>query len=93
MSGTRKTAKFLGIDLSTTALAVGVRGEDGGEDFISLPMKGATTWRRQPAFNLKFIPRLLEEALVQLKRRNWDFSSRGALSFSVRQHDMAILDR
>jgi len=93
MSGTRKTAKFLGFDLSTTALAVGVRGEDGGEDFISLPMKGATTWRRQPAFNLKFIPQLLEEALVQLQRRDWDFSSRGALSFSVRQHDMAVLDR
>ena len=93
MSRMEKKAKFLGVDLSTTALAVGVRSEDGQEDFVSLPMKGATIWRSQPAFNLKFIPQLFEEALAWLQKRNWNFSSRGALSFSVRQHDMVVLGR
>ncbi len=93
MLQTERMAKFLGFDLSTTALAVGVRSENGEEDFISLPMKGATKWHDQPAFDLSFIPQLLEEALKELRRRGWWFSSQGALSFSVRQHDMVILDR
>jgi len=88
-----QVAKFGGFDLSTTGLTVGVRGDDGKEDVVSLPIEGATKWRGKPAFKLSFLPPLLEKALKQLQELGWSFSPSGALSLSVRQHDMVMLDR
>jgi sugar (pentulose or hexulose) kinase len=87
----KRVAQFIGIDLSTTAFAVGVRSAKGDEDFVSIPMSGATKWNGQPAFNLEFVPPMFMEALEQLMRRGWTFGKNGALSLSVRQHDMVFL--
>lgn len=91
MPGDKLTAEVLGFDLSTTALAAGVRSTTGKEDFVSIPMRGADHWRGQPAFDLTELPGLLRDVLKKLEERGWDFSFPGALSFSVRQHDMVIV--
>lgn len=101
-----KIAKYLGFDLSTTALSVGVQGADGREDFVSVNMRGATEWNGQrainqklfselfqPAFDLSYLPEMMEEVLGSLALKGWNFSKAGALSFSVRQHDMVVLDK
>ena len=93
MAKKRFVAKFLGFDLSTTALSALVRGERKEEDFVSIPMRGAKKWLGQPAFDLSYLPDLILDALETLRKRGWDFSmTGGALSFSVRQHDMALTD-
>lgn len=91
MPGDKLTAEVLGFDLSTTALAAGVRSATGKEDFVSIQMRGAERWRGQPAFNLAELPGLLIDVLKKLEERGWAFSFPGALSFSVRQHDMVII--
>lgn len=85
-------AKYLGFDLSTTALSVGVRSEEGEEGFASVPIKGATLWHGQPAFDLDFIPGMMELVFNKLLQLGWEFKKNGALSFSVRQHDMVLLN-
>ncbi len=87
-----RQATFLGADLSTTALSVGVRGADGHEDFVAIEMTGATSWHDQPGFDLDPLPLLLGNAIHQLEERGWHFHQSGSLSFSVRQHDMVLLD-
>lgn len=87
-------AAEIGIDLSTTAFSLGVRSADGAsEDFVSVEVQGATQWLGQPASYLEFVPAMFAEALAQLRTRGWTFGPGGALSFSVRQHDMALLSR
>ena len=89
----KRVAKFIGIDLSTTAFAVGVRSVKGDEDFVSIPMSGATKWHDQPAFWLEFVPPMFINVLEELMGQGWIFGENGALSFSVRQHDMVLLDK
>jgi len=85
-------AQFLGFDLSTTALSCGVRSVDGKEDFVSIPMQGKTMWNGQPAHDLDFVSGMILEALNKLEAMGWSFASTdGALSLSVRQHDMVLL--
>ncbi|MDD4902187.1 MAG: FGGY family carbohydrate kinase [Patescibacteria group bacterium] len=86
-------AEYLGFDLSTTGLTGGVKGINGDEGFASVDMLGATKWLEQPAFDLDYLPEMMEGVLKQLIEKGWDFSSPGALSFSVRQHDMVVLDK
>ena len=88
-----RQATFLGADLSTTALSVGVRGANGDEDFVSIEMVGATCWHDQPGFHLEQLPLMMSAALEMLQQRAWHFGVPGSLSFSVRQHDMVLLDR
>ena len=88
-----RQATFLGADLSTTALSVGVRGANGDEDFVSIEMVGATCWHDQPGFHLEHLPLMMSAALEMLQQRAWHFGVPGSLSFSVRQHDMVLLDR
>jgi len=89
-----KVAKFLGFDLSTTALAAGVLSEKGRvEDFVSIPIRGAVKWLGQPAFDLSYIPGMILDALEALRKNGWSFHHYGSLSFSVRQHDMVLADR
>ena len=85
-------AAFAGFDLSTTGLALGVRSKNGTEDFVQMPIQGATTLKGGPAFELSFVPGMIEKLLTKLAREGWDFSG-CSVSFSVRQHDMALLDR
>lgn len=87
----KKQAKYLGFDLSTTALACGVTDDRGNEEFVSIPMQGATRWRDQPAFDAEYIPAMIKIALEELQRQDWDFSLPGNLCFSVRQHDMVLV--
>ena len=87
-----KTAGFLGFDLSTTALSCGVRSVEGQEGFVSIPMRGKTEWHGQPAHDLSFVPGMILKALRELQKKGWKFNSQGSLSFSVRQHDMVLLD-
>lgn len=93
MPGDKLTAEVLGFDLSTTALAAGVRSATGKEDFVSIPMEGAVKWRGEPSFDLNVLPELLKKALKEFQSRGWSFSQPGACSFSVRQHDMVLLDK
>jgi sugar (pentulose or hexulose) kinase len=86
-------AKYLGGDLSTTGFALGVQSVGGAEDIVSVKMIGATEWRGQPAFYISFLPEMMREALEKLALKGWEFSDPGAISFSVRQHDMVILDK
>lgn len=87
-------AAEIGIDLSTTAFSLGVRSDDGShEDFVSIEVQGGTRWLGQPAFHLEFVPAMFSAALAQLRERGWTFDAGGTLSFSVRQHDMALLGR
>jgi len=87
-----RIAQFLGFDLSTTALSVGVRGTDGDEDFVGVNVRGATHWHGQPGFLTDYLPLLLTAAVWRLQDRGWKFTQPGSLSFSVRQHDMIVMD-
>ena len=86
-------AAYLGADLSTTALSVGVRSTESHEDFVAVEMTGATRWHNQPAFHLEHLPAMLVVALDRLRQQGWEFDQPGCLSFSVRQHDMVLLNQ
>jgi len=83
----------IGGDISTTALSMGGRTEEGQEVFVSTPMLGPTKWRDQPAFDLHCLPGMLEICLEQFEAKGFTFAPKGALSWSVRQHDLTIIDR
>jgi sugar (pentulose or hexulose) kinase len=85
-------ATLIGFDESTTKTGAGVRGEGGRQQFVSVDNRGETTWHSQPAFELTELPGLLVEAVTQLTSHGWTFNRPGALSCSVRQHDMVLLD-
>jgi sugar (pentulose or hexulose) kinase len=86
------TATLLGFDESTTKTGAGVRGEDGRQQFASIDNRGETTWHAQPAFDLAELPGMLVEVVTRLSGDGWTFDRGGSLSFSVRQHDMVLLD-
>jgi len=86
-----KHARFLGLDISTTAVTVGVRDEQGGEDLAAIPIRGSVTWQGQPAFEAATLPEMLAEALERLQQKGWRFTGPGDLCASVRQHDMALI--
>ncbi len=85
-------AAWAGFDLSTTGLALGVRAEDGQEAFVQMNMRGATQWKSEPAFDLQHVSRMILGLITRLERVGWRFTNT-CLSFSVRQHDMVLLDR
>ncbi|MEK6248515.1 MAG: FGGY family carbohydrate kinase, partial [Planctomycetales bacterium] len=86
------TATWCGFDLSTTGLAVGVRSSTGKEAYVNTKIRGANRWNRQPAFFLEQVPGMILSLLKSLTENGWQFH-RTTLSFAVRQHDMAVLDR
>jgi len=86
-----KYARFLGLDISTTAVTVGVRDAQGEEDLAAIPMRGSTTWHGQPAVESATLPEMLADALDSLAEKGWRFSQPGDLCASVRQHDMVLL--
>ncbi|MFZ0959585.1 MAG: FGGY family carbohydrate kinase [Terriglobia bacterium] len=86
-----KDARFLGLDISTTAVTVGVRGTNGEEDLAAIPMRGTCAWHGQPAVESATLPPMLAEALQQLEKKGWSFAKPGDLCASVRQHDMVLL--
>jgi len=90
-SKTRRQAAWGGFDLSTTGLALGVRSRAGEEAYVQTKMRGGTRWQGQPAFQLKYIPAMILQLLDKLQQDGWSFDD-FALSFSVRQHDMVLLD-
>lgn len=87
-----KYARFLGLDISTTAVTMGVRDAQGDEDLAAVPMRGSTTWQGQPAVEPATLPGMLAEALDSLREKGWRFTQPGDLCASVRQHDMVLLD-
>ena len=86
-----KNARFLGLDISTTAVTAGVRGTHGEEDLAAIPMRGSRTWHGQPAIESDTLTPMLAEALQQFEERGWSFAEPGDLCASVRQHDMVLL--
>jgi sugar (pentulose or hexulose) kinase len=86
-----KYARFLGLDISTTAVTMGVRDAQGDEDLAAIPMRGSVAWHGQPAVESATLPEMLGEALDSLREKGWRFSQPGDLCASVRQHDMALL--
>ncbi|NIP84446.1 MAG: hypothetical protein GTO03_02365 [Planctomycetales bacterium] len=91
-SSSAKTAAWAGFDLSTTGLALGVRSPAGEEAFVQTKMRGATRWNGEPAFDLSYVPRMIRTLLQKLIGAGWQFD-KTSLSFSVRQHDMVLLDK
>jgi sugar (pentulose or hexulose) kinase len=92
-SAAAKVAKFIGVDVATSKTGIGVRGVDGQEQYADHATEGATTWHGQPAFDLGRVAGTIASVLRRLEQDGWDFrSSPGALSLSVRQHDMVVLD-
>jgi len=87
-----KIAAWGGFDLSTTGLGLGVRSTRGDEAYAHTKMRGATTWKRQPAFDLEQTPGMILTVLDSLEGQGWSFEKM-SLSFAVRQHDMVLLDR
>lgn len=82
----------LGLDLSTTAFKLAVRRQSQ-EDYVSIPIRGATTWLGEPAFFLEYLPEMFLEALDELESRGWKFDGPCAFSLSCRQHDLTVLGR
>lgn len=81
----------LGIDESTTKTGIGVRSATGEQSYADVANRGAVRWHDQPAFDLAELPGMLDEVLELLARQQWQFDKPGALSFSIRQHDMVLL--
>ncbi len=86
-----KLARFLGLDISTTAVTAGVRDAHGEEDLAAIPMRGSLAWHGQPAIDAATLPEMLAEAIERLEEKGWRFSQPGDLCASVRQHDMVLL--
>ena len=86
-----KHARFLGLDISTTAVTAGVRDAEGGEDLAAIPMRGSVSWHGQPAIEAATLPEMLAEALERLEQKGWRFNEPGDLCASVRQHDMVLI--
>jgi sugar (pentulose or hexulose) kinase len=85
-------AALLGVDESTTKTGIGVRSGDGRQRFESIENRGVVKWNGEKAFDLAALPGMVLETLDQLAAKGWRFNQPGALSFSVRQHDMALVD-
>ncbi|MBM4002621.1 MAG: hypothetical protein FJ295_04930 [Planctomycetes bacterium] len=94
-----RQAIVLGIDITTSELALAVRDADGNEGFAATKMRGVVHWRddpRFPGFDLAELPGMIGELLDRLESEGWTFSSEGPvprmMSVSCRQHDMVLLD-
>ena len=97
----RDSAELVGIDESTTKTGIGVRSAGGRQAYASIDNRGATRWHGQPAFELAELPGMIADVLGALADGKaakdstdpiaWSFGGSGALSFSVRQHDMVLL--
>ncbi len=87
----RREATWAGFDLSTTGLALGVRSRAGDEAYVQTKMRGGTRWQGQPAFDLTHVPGMIVGLFETLAQDGWSFAD-FAMSFSVRQHDMVLLD-
>lgn len=86
-------ATLFSADMSTTAMSVAARDADGLEVFTAIPIRGATTWHDAPGFDLAPVPSLLLAAIDVFRREGWSFlDDAGTLCFSIRQHDMVLLD-
>ena len=88
-------ARWLGIDVTTTEMAVAVSDGERREGFASTKMRGATHWHGNsafPAFDLRLVPGMLTELLENLMDQGWTFEKPGSLSIACRQHDLALLD-
>ena len=84
-------ARFIGLDISTTAVTAGVRDAQGEEDLVAIPARGSVPWHGQPAFEAATLPAMLSEAFDRLQQKGWSFSKPGDLCASVRQHDMVLI--
>ncbi len=88
-----QVAQYLGIDVGTGGVELGVRSATGVEGHASVDISDETIWRGVDAFNVQKLPERLIAGLQQLELDGWAFQPTGdsALSFSVRQHDMCLL--
>jgi sugar (pentulose or hexulose) kinase len=86
-----KHARFIGLDISTTAVTAGVRDAQGEEDLVAIPVRGSLAWHGQPAIEAATLPEMLAEAIEALQKKGWSFTQPGDLCASVRQHDMVLM--
>ena len=88
---TTRVAAELGVDISTSELALAVRDAAGNQGYVSTPMRGATCWQNDaafPGFDLQQLPVMFAELLEKLEAEGWKFDAAGTVSVSCRQHDM-----
>lgn len=88
-----KHARFIGLDISTTAVTAGVRDANGEEDLVAIPVRGSVEWHGQPAIESATLPEMLAEAIDALEQKGWSFTQPGDLCASVRQHDMVLVGK
>ncbi|MDX1947539.1 MAG: FGGY family carbohydrate kinase [Pirellulaceae bacterium] len=87
---------LIGIDETTSARALAVRGDDGQEGFATRAIAGATNWNGNPAFpafDLASLPGMFRDMLDELAADGFVPAKTGRISISCRQHDMVVLDR
>ena len=66
-----QVACWLGVDVTTTEMALAVSDQKGNEGFASLKMRGAGHWNGDedfPAFDLTLVPGMLSELLERIGR-------------------------
>lgn len=85
-------AVLLGIDESTTKTGIGVRSDGGAQRYFDIKNRGAVRWHGAKAFDLRELPGMILDTLDKLTAAGWSLGAKGALSCSVRQHDMVLLD-
>lgn len=82
----------LGVDFSTGSSSAGALLDLNKEYFSSVKMRGATTWHGAVAFKWEEISGLLLETVEELLKKGMSLKDvQGALSISIRQHDLILL--
>jgi sugar (pentulose or hexulose) kinase len=82
----------IGIDFSTGSSSAGALLDLRDEFFSSVKMRGATTWHGAAAFDWQEVPGLLLETVEALREKSLPLPhGQGALSISIRQHDLILL--
>lgn len=88
----RKIVEDVGIDYGTEQIKVGVHG-NGKFDLVVIPNVAPVKFCGEPAFNVEDSIKFANDGIEKLKVEGWDFSSVMGVSFSVRQHELVLLDK
>jgi len=97
-NGRKNTGWFirdLSLDISTTQVKAVVRGY-GRNDFdiveIDIPKEAKVIFHGGKGYDHQYLPGLLLKVVIALEARGWLFGKIKRFSFSIRQHDMVVLD-
>lgn len=92
MTNENMHAIAISVDVGTDTTTMMVCDDNDLTDVVSVATPGATTWHGGAAFDIKFIPHVLLQLLIMLDHKGWSFKTPGCIVFSIRQHDLVLLD-